>query len=79
MLLGLRLHLQFVLLLLELLDDGVVEIQRQSVERAGLRVGEIGLIVDILAQGADEKKADEKGDACAEEYGNRTEQNWIGQ
>ena len=35
MLFGLRLYLQFVLLLLELLDDRVVEIQRQSVERTG--------------------------------------------
>ncbi len=46
---GLRLHLQLVFLLLELLDDRVVEMQGQSVELGRGAGIEIGLGGNVLA------------------------------
>src|SRR5262249_31250654 len=57
LLLRLRLHLQLMLLLFKLLDDRVVEIQRQSLKRCRASIRQVGLFGNVLTKCADEHDA----------------------
>ena len=75
---GQSLHLQFVLLLLELLDDGVVEMQRQSLELGRGSGAEIGFGGDVAPQRAHQPDGQYKGASGHEEQQHGAQDQRIG-
>ena len=79
MLLGFRLHLQFMRLLLELLDDPVVEVQGQSLER-GRRIRRgIAFLIDVFSQQAHAEQSHKKGKYRAEEHDRGSQHHGVSQ
>src|ERR1700728_4747667 len=57
-----------MLLLLELLNDGVVEVKRQSFQRGRGRGFDIGLVHNLLPQAPDEPDARDESSARCDQY-----------
>src|SRR5579864_8657771 len=76
LLLGLRLHLQLMFLLLQLLNDCVVEMEGQSIDRRRRAIGKIGFLSDVLPQAPNYIKTQHKrcdraaeNQGCTKQYG----------
>ena len=67
-LLGERLHLQFVFLLFELLDDSVVEVERQIFQGGRAGAAEIGFGGDALPQSEHQPDGKYKGSSRREQH-----------
>src|SRR5271165_311598 len=77
MLLRLRLNVQFVFLLLKLLNDIVVKMQRQRVRRSRRR--QVGFLGNFLAQSAHCEQAQQKSGGRANQHDERADKHRVGE